>query len=116
MRTTTGYEFDHKLAVKKLSAADRQMRALIERVGPFQLEIQAAHSPFESLVEAIVYQQLTGKAAATILGRLKGLFSHRRFPKPQDILATPDEVLRSAGLSRAKVAALKDLAEKTQAR
>jgi 3-methyladenine DNA glycosylase/8-oxoguanine DNA glycosylase len=69
-------------------------------------------SAFDSLSESIVYQQLTGKAAATIFERVRDLFPDRRFG-PSDILATPDDVLRSAGLSRAKAKALRDLAQKT---
>jgi DNA-3-methyladenine glycosylase II len=69
-------------------------------------------SPFEALAEAIVYQQLTGKAAATILGRVKTVAGGKRL-KPDAVLAATDEVLRGAGLSRAKLAALRDLADKT---
>lgn len=71
-------------------------------------------SPFEALAEAIVYQQLTGKAAATIFGRVKAAVGEKRL-KPEALLAAPDEALRGAGLSRAKLAALKDLADKTKA-
>lgn len=66
-------------------------------------------------MRSIVYQQLNGTAAATILGRVKALYPRRRFPKPEDFLATPDEKLRAAGLSRAKTAAIKDLSSKTLA-
>ena len=65
------------------------------------------------MVEAITYQQLTGKAAATILNRVKGIYTKRTFPSPEDFLKTPDETLREAGLSRAKVLAIKDLSQKT---
>jgi 3-methyladenine DNA glycosylase/8-oxoguanine DNA glycosylase len=85
----------------------------MERIGPFQLELETIGSPFRALVEAIVYQQLTGKAAGKILSRVKALFAPSRFPEPQQVLVTPDVVLRRAGLSRAKTAALKDLAAKT---
>jgi 3-methyladenine DNA glycosylase/8-oxoguanine DNA glycosylase len=70
-------------------------------------------TPFQALVEAVVYQQLNGTAAATILGRVKALYPHRRFPAPEDLLNTPDERLRAAGLSRAKTAAVKDIAAHT---
>jgi DNA-3-methyladenine glycosylase II len=73
---------------------------------------EAVQSPFEALAESIVYQQLTGKAASTILGRVVNLFRPRRFPRPQDLLEAPDALLRKAGLSRNKTAALKDLAAK----
>src|SRR5262249_12254088 len=59
------------------------------------------------------YQQLNGTAAATILGRVKAIYPNRRFPTPEEILETPDARLRAAGLSRAKSAAIKDIAAKT---
>ena len=68
-----------------------------------------------ALVSAVAYQQLNGTAAATILGRVKALYPGRSFPAPEDLLRTPDEHLRGAGLSRAKVAAIKDIAAKTVA-
>lgn len=64
-------------------------------------------------MQSVTYQQLNGTAAATILGRVKALYPGRRFPTPQDLLDTPDEKLRAAGLSRAKTAAIKDIAAKT---
>ncbi len=64
-------------------------------------------------MQSVAYQQLNGTAAATILGRVKALYPGRRFPAPEDLLAMPDERLRGAGLSRAKVAAIKDIAAKT---
>lgn len=65
------------------------------------------------LAESIAYQQLTGRAAATIFSRVLALYRPKRFPTPEDVLATADEALRSAGLSRAKVVAVKDLARRT---
>ncbi len=104
---------DANAAARVLARADPPLGALIRRVGPCRLELDGLQSPFASLAEAIVYQQLTGRAAATIHRRFVALFRPRRFPSPQDVLGQPDEALRSAGLSRAKVAALKDLAAKT---
>ena len=72
-----------------------------------------AQSLFQALVRSIVYQQLTGKAAATILGRAVGLFAPRRFPTPGDLLEISPDRRRSAGLSTAKTAALRDLAART---
>jgi len=74
--------------------------------------IETLQSPFEALAEAIVYQQLTGKVAATILGRVVDLFRPKKFRR-LTYLSTADERLRGAGLSRAKVAAFKDLARAT---
>src|SRR5207237_7440374 len=84
-----------------------------DRATLFRLRPDAMQSPFEALVESIVYQQLSGKAAATILARLVALFKPRRFPGPQDLLEASDERLRSAGVSRNKSLALRDLAAKT---
>ena len=70
-------------------------------------------NPFEALSESIVYQQLHGRAAAAIFARMVRLFHPRRFPRPEDLLEVPDERLRSAGLSRGKIAAIRDLAAKT---
>ncbi len=67
----------------------------------------------DALAESIAYQQLSGKAAATIFGRVRGLYPRRKYLDPEKILATPDETFRAAGLSRNKIAALKDLAAKT---
>ena len=103
----------HAEATGALTRSDPVLARLINRVGPCRLEIETMQSPFRALAEAIVYQQLTGRAAATILGRVVRLFRPRRFPRPEDFLGAPDSLLRGAGLSRAKVAALKDLAAKT---
>src|SRR3954468_20239694 len=97
-----------------LSRADKTLARLIKKVGPCTLKPQRS-TPFQSLVRSVAYQQLNGAAAATILGRVKALYPGRRFPTPEDLLATPDERLRGAGLSRAKVAAIKDIAAKTLA-
>jgi DNA-3-methyladenine glycosylase II len=102
-----------KDALEHLISADKTLARLIRKVGPCRLETRARRSPFEALVQSVTYQQLNGTAAATILGRVKALYPHRRFPTPEDLLGTPDELLRAAGLSRAKTAALKDLAAKT---
>lgn len=69
--------------------------------------------PFDALAESIAYQQLNGKAAAAIWNRVRALYPQRKRLDPAKILATPDETLRAAGLSRAKIAAIKDLAAKT---
>jgi 3-methyladenine DNA glycosylase/8-oxoguanine DNA glycosylase len=101
-------------AVGTLREADPVMARLIDEVGPCRLEPTGA-SPFRALARSIVYQQLSGKAAATILGRVIALFPEREFPRPEDLLAESDERLRGAGLSQNKLRALRDLAEKTLA-
>lgn len=86
------------------------MQDLIDRVGPCTMTTHTS-PPFEALVQSIVYQQLNGRAAATILGRVLAIYAPTPFPSPQDILATDDTALRGAGLSRAKTAAVKSLAQ-----
>jgi 3-methyladenine DNA glycosylase/8-oxoguanine DNA glycosylase len=102
-------------AIRHLARKDKILGKLIQRVGPCTLVPKNKLSPYQSLVRAVVYQQLNGSAAATILGRVKALFPGRRFPKPEDFLSTSDQRLRGAGLSRAKTAAIKDISAKTLA-
>jgi methylated-DNA-[protein]-cysteine S-methyltransferase len=108
-----GLAFDVDQALETLRAADRKLARLMDRTIPFRVRPDSMQSPFEALVESIVYQQLNGKAAATILGRMVALFAPRKFPRPEDLLAVSDEKLRSAGISRNKALALRDLAAKT---
>ncbi|MGB7548680.1 MAG: DNA-3-methyladenine glycosylase 2 family protein [Terracidiphilus sp.] len=103
--------FDPDEALAHLRAGDAKLGALIDRAGAFTLRLDAAPSPFESLLESILYQQLHGKAAATIHRRVREHFGGD--PSPQLLLDTPDEVLRTAGVSGNKVRALKDLAART---
>lgn len=98
-------------AVNHLKKCDPVLRAIIERVGPFRMEYGPAE--FHSLAEAILYQQLNGKAAATIHKRFVALAGEP--PTPEGILKLTDEQLRSVGLSKQKSAYLKDLAAKTAA-
>ena len=105
--------FDPAEGVRHVSAKDARLGNLIERVGPLRLRLAHLQSPFEALAESIVYQQLSGYAAAAIFARTVALFGPRKFPRPGDLLAMPEERLRAAGLSRGKIAALRDLATKT---
>ncbi|HZH03685.1 MAG TPA: DNA-3-methyladenine glycosylase 2 family protein, partial [Myxococcaceae bacterium] len=98
--------------MSRLSAQDPALGRLISRVGPFGLEPPAKASVFAAVTRSIAYQQLTGKAAATIFGRMEALYGGARAFTPDAVLATPDLALRQAGLSGAKVAAVKDLAAK----
>jgi DNA-3-methyladenine glycosylase II len=102
----------HESALQHLSAADPVLGALIARVGPCRLEVEQRWSPFQALVQAVAHQQLNGRAARTILDRVIALHPGRRFPGPEDLLATPEENLRGAGLSRAKIASVKDISAK----
>lgn len=107
------WPFDHKLAIAHLSRADRRLGRLIEKCVEFKLDIEAAQSPYEALLEAITYQSISGKAAATIFARIKALGANGRCPTPQEILRVRRPTLRKAGLSHAKIAAVRDLAQKT---
>lgn len=89
------------------------MAQLIREARRYDLAPATSVRPFEALAESIVYQQLNGKAAASIWKRVRDLYPKRKRLDPQQLLATPDETLRAAGLSRAKIAAIKDLAAKT---
>jgi len=103
--------FDPDEAIAHLRARDAKLAALIDCAGPFTLRLDNSASPFESLLESILYQQLHGKAAAAIHARVREYFGGD--PAPQLLLDTPDEVLRTAGVSGNKVRALKDLAART---
>jgi 3-methyladenine DNA glycosylase/8-oxoguanine DNA glycosylase len=98
-------------AVEHLSAADAKLAALIAQVGPCALEIPHHFSIFYALSRSIVYQQLAGAAAAAIMARVEALFPKGRMT-PKNLLELEDAVLRSAGLSQNKLAALRDLAAK----
>jgi DNA-3-methyladenine glycosylase II len=109
--------YDSAAALAHLSSVDPKLGRLIERAGPFTLRVSSGLSPFEALVESIIYQQLHGKAAATIHQRLLDSFRDLSGlggqPSPQDLLDCPNEQLRAAGLSKNKMLALRDLAAKT---
>jgi DNA-3-methyladenine glycosylase II len=96
-------------AVTHLKKSDPVMRTIIERIGPCRM--QFGRPEFHSLAEAIVYQQLNGKAAETIFKRFAALAGEPL--TPQGILKLTDEQMRGAGLSKQKSAYLKDLAAKT---
>ena len=104
----------HDKVHRHLATSDPRMAALISRARRFEIKADGVVRPFEALAESIAYQQLSGKAAATIWGRVRALYPRRKNLDPKLVLETPDEKLRAAGLSRSKVAALKDLAAKTR--
>src|ERR1700691_1866139 len=85
-----------------LAKADKKLARLIERTGPFKLDLPHMQSPFEALAESIVYQQLSGKAAASIFGKLKALVGQNGDFAPETVLAQTEASLRQCGLSRAK--------------
>ena len=107
-------------AVRHLKRADPVMRRLIERLGPCRLGQECDPDEFGTLVDAIIYQQLAYKAAQSISRRFQALYESRsspggRLPQPAELLRTPRRKLRSAGLSRQKIAYLRDLAKNAAA-
>lgn len=105
--------FDHVQAHEFLAQTDRRLGRLIAQVGKFQFKLDECDSVYESLLEAIVYQSISGKAAATIFARVKALGAKGCCPTPEEILRARKKTLRKIGLSGAKIAAVKDLARKT---
>jgi DNA-3-methyladenine glycosylase II len=103
-----------RAAVTHLKRADPRLAAVVRAVGPCRFAPRADGTHFEALARAIVYQQLSGKAAGTIHGRFHTLYGGRA-PEPAELLATSDEVLRGAGLSRQKIGYLRDLASRVGA-
>jgi 3-methyladenine DNA glycosylase/8-oxoguanine DNA glycosylase len=92
---------------------DPVLARIIASVGPCRLRVDRRVPHFEALLEAIVYQQITGKAAATIHRRLITLLGSRH-PTPGDVLRASDEAFREAGLSRQKIVYLRDLAVRVE--
>ena len=106
------FGFDPEVAVGHLREADPVLAKLIEEVGPFRMRLRSARSIFVALAEAIVYQQLNGKAAASIFARVCALFPVAQGLTPELILRTSDRKLRAAGLSSNKLLSIRDLARK----
>jgi DNA-3-methyladenine glycosylase II len=104
--------FDLQAACRHLSERDPCLAELIANTAPFETDL-TPESPYEALLESIVYQSISGKAAATIFGRIKALSGNGRPPSPQEMLKLRAATLRKAGLSKAKVKSVKDLAHKT---
>lgn len=107
-------QFDLAEANQHLSR-DEKLKDLIETTPAFQMDEDELQSPYEALLEAIVYQSISGKAAKTIYGRVRALGSNGRAPTPKEMTAIRKQTLRKAGLSGAKAEAVKDLAAKTLA-
>jgi 3-methyladenine DNA glycosylase/8-oxoguanine DNA glycosylase len=103
---------DWSEAVEHLKQNDKRLAKWIERIGPPDRRVNHAHTIFYALMRSIVYQQLAGGAASAILARVEALFP-KGHVTPEGLAATSDEALRGAGLSRNKMAAIRDLAAKT---
>jgi DNA-3-methyladenine glycosylase II len=106
----------HRASIRHLKRVDprlaRTIELIVKRVGPFNIEPSVHAGPFEALLRSIFYQQLNGKAAASILARFKDRFGSGEMPSPATILAASTRQLRSVGLSRQKIAAIRDLSQK----
>jgi len=99
-------------AEKHLSTVCDRFARVVPGHEPFPTKFEKKNDPYRALIRAVVFQQLSGKAAATIHGRVLALFAEKEHPDPQDIIDAKDEVLRGAGLSRQKIAALRDISQK----
>jgi 3-methyladenine DNA glycosylase/8-oxoguanine DNA glycosylase len=105
--------FDASAALTHLRGADPALGRAIDALGPFRMRVTATSSVFLALAEAIVYQQLSTRAAATIFARVCALFPRTaESPTPRQVLRASDAALRGAGLSRAKLLSLRDLARR----
>jgi len=105
--------FDLAAALAHLAERDEQLKELIAETAAFEIDIAGAHTPYDALLESICHQSISGKAAATIFGRVKALGKNGRAPTPEEMLRLRKPALRKAGLSGAKILAMKDLAKKT---
>ena len=98
---------------RRLAKVDPVLAGLIRAAGKFTHVPNAEHTPFHALARAIAHQQLNGTAAESIFGRFCGLYSGAALLEAELVLGTPDDKLRAVGLSFAKIASIKDLAQKT---
>lgn len=108
-------QFDPAAAVAHLRTADAALAEVIERVGPFAIELHPLASLFDSMLRSIIYQQLHAKAAASIHARVLAVLARHGGTEPAAVAAASDTDLLGAGLSRAKLAAIRDLAAKCSA-
>ena len=111
--STIPLPFDHVEAHAHLSRVDKKLAGIIERVGGFQFKLDECESVYESLLEAITHQSIAGKAAQVIFARIMALGVNGRCPTPEELLRVRKPKLRKVGLSHAKIAAVRDLAQKT---
>lgn len=108
--------FDVAAASEHLARRDRKLGKWMRRIGPIERDFSVRFYPVDALAHSILYQQLSGKAAATIAGRVEALMPHGRRITASGLDAVDDAALRAAGVSRNKIAALRDLAAKSHAR
>jgi 3-methyladenine DNA glycosylase/8-oxoguanine DNA glycosylase len=105
---------EYARARRLLMRRDPILRHIIAEHGPCGLPADRSTDAFSAILEAIVSQQLSSKAAATIFARFRSLFPPHRHPAPEDILGMPDATLRAVGLSRQKIGYMRDLSEKVR--
>ncbi|MCB9893040.1 MAG: DNA-3-methyladenine glycosylase 2 family protein [Planctomycetes bacterium] len=108
-------QFDWDDAVAHVTKRDKRIAGVIRKLGHLRLEPRPLKSPFHALMRAIIYQQLSGKAAATIHGRLMETFGSKRDVTPANLLKLKDAQIRGAGVSGNKMKALRDLAQRAEA-
>lgn len=104
---------NYRPSVRYLKRIDPVLARVIEVVGPCRIQLRTEGTHFQALARAIVFQQLSGKAAGTILSRFNALYPDNS-PAPEAVLATSDEQMRAVGLSRQKIAYLRDLSLKVE--
>lgn len=104
---------NYRSSVQYLKRIDPVLARVIEIVGPCRIQLRTEGTHFQALARAIVFQQLSGKAAGTIMSRFNALYPDNS-PAPQAVLATTDEQMRAVGLSRQKIAYLRDLSLKVE--
>ena len=113
MTATADVGRERRRALAHLRRIDERIARVIDQVGACRFTPRIEGTHFDALLRAIVYQQLSGKAASTILGRILALYGGR-YPTADELIATPEEQLRAAGLSRQKLSYLRDLARHVQ--
>jgi DNA-3-methyladenine glycosylase II len=113
MQTTTALPnaADHSVGSAFLAAIDPAWARLIARIGTCRWRVETTREPYEALVRAIAFQQIHGRAAHAILGRFLDLYPGTAFPAPDSILATESVLMRGAGFSGAKIAAIRAIAD-----
>lgn len=102
---------DYRAGVRYLKRVDPVLARIIAEVGPCRIQLRTEGTHFQALTRSIVFQQLSGKAAGTILSRFNALYPNNA-PTPEAVLTTADETLRGVGLSRQKITYMRDLASK----
>ena len=108
------YPYDLDAAFQLFEKVDRTLFELTREIGEYRLELRSDMTAYEALLRSIVYQQLSGHAAGSILGRVLALYGNN-FPEPKQLIDTEFDQLRACGLSQAKIKAVLDLAEKEEA-